>query len=98
MAPVNRKKPLLPPSSESHDASNEDTSDDDPNSAHPNNLESPFQVELLRQSADDPTSDPENRQSVYVVRPVALWDSMAAYWAFDGKTSVDIPCTRPENT
>lgn len=78
MAPLNGKKPALNGSRSAHDEFDASTSDEEHAGLNRTELECPFQVETFRQAATDSSS----ASDVYIVRPVAIWESLSRFKKF----------------
>lgn len=87
MAHLDGKQPAICGTKRPHDESDENTSGKEHVDANRIELGCLFQVETLRQAATDSISAPEGMNSVYIVRPAAIWDSMSRFKNFSGKRS-----------
>lgn len=83
MAPLNGKNLTLDGSKNAHGESDGSTSDEERVGLNRTELECPFKVETFRQAATDSSS----ASDVYVVRPVAIWESLSRFKQFSGKCS-----------
>lgn len=87
MAPSNGKQPAICGTKRPHDDSDGNTSGQAHVDADRIELECIFQVETLRQAATNSISASEGMNSVYIVYPTAIWDSMSRFKNFSGKCS-----------
>lgn len=85
MAPLNEKKPALCGSKRPYDDLDENTNGEEHCGANRIQLDCLFQIETFRQAATDSISATGGMNSVYIVRPIALWDSMSRYKNFSSK-------------
>lgn len=85
MTPLSAEKPAGHGTKRPHDDSEGNAGDEDHGSAA--ELGCLFQIETFRQAATDSIAAPEGMNSVYIVRPAAIWDSMSRFKNFSGKCS-----------